>query len=151
MLCSASDPNSCSGETICIGTSCEPAFGRIYRFSSITATAAAQNQGGSAWDVFGGAPDPQVTVKLNGTAIITTGSKGDTFTASFSESTEQEIVAGSKLQLIESDADVNAADKVLDCTIDPLSADRLRTQFVECDGNGTETGSQIVIRIEAKG
>ena len=44
--CSPADPNSCSGETICIGTTCEPAFNRIYTFGQISITVAAKNQGG---------------------------------------------------------------------------------------------------------
>lgn len=150
-LCSPADPNSCSGETICIGTTCEAAFNRIYSFSMISVKVASLNQGGSAWDVLGGAPDPQVTVKLNGTTILSTGSKGDVFSAAFNETTDQQIVAGSKLELQSSDADVNAADKILNCVADPLSADLLRARVLQCDGTGTEAGSQIVIHIDAKG
>jgi len=149
-VCNPDDSNSCSGETVCIGTKCEPAFNRIYRFLNITATVASLNQTGSAWDSFGGAPDPQVIVKLNGTAIITTASKADVFSASFSETIDQQVVAGSKLELILQDADLNAADPIHSCVIDPLSAQKLRERGVHCDGTGTEAGSQVVVHFDAK-
>jgi hypothetical protein len=150
-VCSPADPNSCSGETICIGTTCEDAFNRIYSFSTVTVKVASLNQGGSAWDVLGGAPDPQVVVKLNDATILTTAVKSDVFSASFTESVDQQIVAGSKLELTSQDSDVGAADKILDCVANPLSAELLRAHAIQCDGNGTEAGSQITIHIDAKG
>ena len=149
-VCDPNDANSCSGETVCIGTTCEPAFNRIYRFKDITSTVSSLNQNGQAWDSFGGAPDPQVIVKLNGTVILTTASKSDVFTASFTESIDQQVVAGSKLELILQDADLNAADPIHSCIIDPLSAQKLRERGVHCDGTGTEAGSQVVIHFDAK-
>jgi hypothetical protein len=150
-LCSVGDPSSCAGETICIGTMCEPAFNRIYTFSGISVTVATQNPGGSAWDPLGGAPDPFVVVKLNGTSILTTANVSDVFAASYTETTDQQIVAGSTLQMTMSDADVGGDDLILDCTIDPLTADELRHAVVECDGSGPTAGSTIIIHIDVKG
>jgi len=150
-VCSPADPTSCSGETICIGTSCEAAFDRIYTFSQISVLVAANNQGGSDWDPLGGQPDPQVEVKLNGAVILTTGHKDNTFTASFTESTEKQIVAGSKLELNMTDDDGVGDDAIFSCTTDPLSAELLREAVITCNGSGTESGSQIVIHINAKG
>src|SRR5262245_3461125 len=143
--CSPGDPNSCSGETICIGTTCEAAFDRIYRFSGIAVTVAAQDPAGAAWDPLGGAPDPFVAVKLNGTSIVTTANVSDVFAATYTETTDQTIVAGSSLQMTMSDADVGGDDVILDCTIDPLAADALRRGVVECDGSGPTAGSTIVM------
>jgi len=151
LTCSPADPNSCAGETICIGTTCEPAFDRIYRFSSIAITAAAKNPGGSAWDPFGGAPDPFVEVKLNATSILVTANHSDVFAATYTESVEQQIVAGSALEMTMSDADIGGNDLMLDCTIDPLTADALRHGVVECDGSGPTAGSTIVMHIDVKG
>ena len=150
-VCSASDPSSCSGETICIGTMCEPAFNRIYTFSGISVTVASKNPGGSAWDPLGGAPDPFVEIKLNGMSVLKTKNVSDVFSATYTESTDQQIVAGSKLELTLSDADVGGDDLILDCVADPLTADELRHAALQCDGSGPTAGSQIVIRIDVKG
>jgi len=150
-LCSVGDPNSCAGETICVGTMCEPAFNRIYTFSEISVTVATKNPGGSAWEPLGGAPDPFVEVKLNGTSILKTANVSDVFAATYTESTDQQIVAGSTLQLTMSDADVTGDDLILDCTIDPLTADELRHAVVECDGSDTTAGSTIIMHIDVKG
>ena len=149
-VCSPSDPNSCSGETICIASHCEAAYGRIYKFGDISATIAAQNTGGSAWDAFGGAPDPKVTVKLQGQTILTTSVKSDTFTAQFTESTERELIAGQKLEVSLVDADVNSDDGVLNCVADPLEAAFLRAGGIMCAGTGTSTGSSVTVHITPK-
>ena len=150
-VCSSADPTSCSGETICVGTTCEPAFNRIYSFSQISVTVATNNPGGSAWDPFGGAPDPQVTVKLNGMQILQTSVASNTFAASYSESVDQEIVGGSTLELDVQDSDVGGADDILDCTFDPLTADQLRQAIVQCIGTGTQDGSTITMHVDVKG
>jgi hypothetical protein len=130
---------------------CEPAFNRIYTFSQISVTVAAKNPGGSAWDPLGGAPDPFVEVTLNGTSILKTANVSDTFAASYTETTDQQILAGSTLELKMSDADVTGDDLILDCTIDPLTADQLRRAVIECDGSGDTAGSTILMHIDAKG
>jgi len=150
-VCSPADPSSCAGETICIGTTCEPAFNRIYTFGQISITVAAKNQGGGDWDPLGGQPDPQVAVKLNGTQVLSTGFKDNVFTAAFTESTDQQIVGGSKLELDMSDDDGIGDDHIFGCTHDPITADDLRQAVIQCDGSGTEAGSQIVIHINVKG
>ena len=151
MICSPADPTSCSGETVCIGTTCEPAFNRIYSFSQISVTVATNNPGGSAWDPLGGAPDPQVTVKLNGTQILQTSVASNTFSASYSEMADQEIVGGSTLEVDVQDSDVGAADDILDCTFDPLTAEQLREAVVQCVGTGTQDGSTITMHVDVNG
>ena len=95
---------------------------------------------------------PFVTVKLNGTQIIQTANKTDALTASFTEATDQQIVAGSKLELIIADNDdTSGDDQILDCVIDPLGADLLRDAIVSCTGSGGQTGSTVIIHIDAKG
>lgn len=151
LTCNPQVPSDCTGETICVGTMCEPAFGRIYHFSQIAVTVAAQNPGGSAWDPFGGAPDPQVVITLNGTDIIKTGVASDTFSATYTDTNDTEIIAGSTLELHVTDSDVGAADEILDCKIDPLGADVLRQIVVGCAGSGQTAGSSITMNIDVKG
>ena len=151
LTCNPSNPTSCSGENICVAMTCEPAFNRIYHFSAISVVVAAQNPGGSAWDPFGGAPDPWVSVKLNGTEIIHTPSVTDVFQASYTDTSDTEIVGGSTLELVVADSDFGGDDQILDCIIDPLGADVLRQTIVHCDGTGGNTGSSVTMYIDVKG
>lgn len=152
LTCSPSDPTSCTGENICVGTTCVDAFNRIYHFSNISVVVAAQNPGGTAWDPLGGAPDPWVIVKLNGTQIIATAVKSDVFSATYTETTDTEIVGGSTLELHVQDSDaVGGDDQILDCMIDPLGADLLRMHVVECAGSGGTAGSSVTMQIDVNG
>lgn len=149
--CDPAFPSDCAGETICVGDMCEAAFDRIYDFSSISVVVAAQNRGGSAWDPLGGAPDPVVEVKLNGEAVITTGSVSDVFSASYTESTSETILAGSTLELHVFDADVGGDDDIMTCSFDPLTAADLREAVLTCDGTGTEAGSSVTLWVTVRG
>jgi hypothetical protein len=151
-VCDPADPTSCSGETICIAQVCEAAFDRIYHFAGIAVTVADKNPDGSAWDPLGGAPDPHVTVKLNDTTVLTTADSTDSFSGTYTETVDQQIVAGSKLELlIDDDDSTSGDDRILDCVIDPLSADLLRDGIVGCSGTGTLAGSAVTMSITPKG
>ena len=152
LTCSPGDPTSCSGENICVGTTCENAFNRIYHFSNIAVVVASQNPGGSAWDPLGGAPDPWVRVSLNGTQFLATSVVSDVFAATYTENADTEIIGGSMLELNVSDSDaVGGDDLILDCTFDPLGADLLRQHIVRCDGTGGDAGSSVTMQIDVKG
>jgi hypothetical protein len=149
-VCSPGDPSSCSAETICIAQKCEPAFGRIYQFHDAVVTVAEHNMGGGTWDIAGGAPDPFLVIKLNDVEILHTASKGDTFSATFTNKVDHEIIAGSKLDLTIYDDDFDGPDTILHCVIDPLSAELLREGGVSCAGVGNQSASSLTLPISVK-
>lgn len=151
LTCDPVVPSDCSGETICVVDSCEAAFDRIYDFSGLEVAVATQNQGGSAWDPLGGAPDPVVEVRLNGETLITTGSATDVFSATYAETTNATILAGSTLELHVFDADVGGDDDILSCSFDPLTAADLREAVLTCTGTGAEAGSSVTLWITVRG
>jgi hypothetical protein len=58
--------------------------GRQYRLTINSATVPQFDSTGSSWDGFGGAPDPQVDVIVDGSVIGSTGTRQDVFTPSWS-------------------------------------------------------------------
>lgn len=138
--CDPRQPSDCSGETICIGDSCESAFGRTYSVYVYNLDVASQDTEGVAWDGGGGAPDPFVNVHLNGQLILATSIDQDTFTPEFGESVDVVIPAGARLEFNAWDEDISEHDWILGCIVDPLTADYLRIYGPVCQGNA-ETGT----------
>jgi hypothetical protein len=132
--CSPSDPNSCTGEQICVGTSCVGAFGRTYTISVYQLIVKTTDPLGDSWDAVGGAPDPYVVIALSGTTILTTAEVQDTFTPTFSDSVDVVIPAGAKFRFDAWDGDVSDDDWIIGCEIDPLTANFLRALGPRCDG-----------------
>src|SRR5262245_52824672 len=65
--CDELNPNSCSGEQICVAQRCENAFPRIYLVAIGQAHLADRNPNGACWDEPGcGAPDPLVAIFVDG-------------------------------------------------------------------------------------
>jgi len=137
----ACDPaaDTCGGETICVADQCEGAFGRFYRIDGVVASFAEFDSTNTCWDGNCGAPDPFVQFTLNGEVVLTTVSSSDTFNASFGESADVLIPAGSqlKIQAFDDDGSSSAPDLGVDCVADPLSADLLRGRVLTCDFFGS--------------
>ena len=55
------------------------ADGRAYTLSVSSVALSTTNQNGEAWDPFGGAPDPYIAVRINGTQTIFSATLSDTF------------------------------------------------------------------------
>jgi hypothetical protein len=131
--CTVGDPNSCTGETICIANACENAFGRNYRITVVDGVFTEANANGSAWDIGGGLPDGKVTVRLNG-AAHTTPSVDDTLMPTFNFVTPPLLIpGGSRLEIVVVDADVKN---------EPLTADLLRAG-ARCSGTGPLSGAHV--------
>lgn len=133
-------PADCSGETICINESCEPAFGRTYRVAVYQLQLSDQTPDGEAWDAGGGAPDAFVNVHLNGELILATSAVQDTFTPEFAEFVDVVIPAGARLEFHAWDEDISEHDWLIGCIVDPLTADTLRIYGPVCEGTA-ETGT----------
>jgi hypothetical protein len=143
--CGVCDPANdlCPDNDICIVDQCEPAFGRSYLFSGFELVLGPENQGGGDWDPFGGSPDPKIELHLNGTRILETGSRGDTFDAVFNETVNATLNDGDLLEVRVLDVDPDADDIALQCFADPIPADLLRFRAVQCsntNGNGNVVG-----------
>jgi hypothetical protein len=138
--CSPNDPDSCSGSDICIVDACEPAFGRTYEVSVFNLTINTTNQKGTSWDSVGGAPDPYVVISINDGELLYTSEVQDTFEPTFADSTTVVIPAGAKFRFDAWDSDVDPADWIIGCEIDPLTADYLRAFGPTCTGTA-ETGT----------
>ena len=129
--------DDCAGETICIAGACEAAFGRRYRFSSISVSIPDRKPDGTSWDALGGAPDPFVEVWLNDTTLVLrTSVVDDVFDASYSETGDATIGAGDSVFVDVLDEDIAEHDPVYGCTADPMPADVLRGRGASCASAG---------------
>ncbi len=133
--CSAADPDSCSGETICIGTTCEAAFPRFYTLTVGDVTIAQRDDNGECWDAACGAPDPFLVILVNGAELGRTSTRQDVFSASFDEAFDIELVAGSELRVAMFDEDLTDDDIIVACGADSLDAATIRLRDLACAGD----------------
>jgi hypothetical protein len=149
-VCLTCDPaaDDCSGEEICIVDACQPAFGRVYRFSGFQLSLGTRDRNNGCWDsscsdTSPDKPDPKVELFLNGTRFLETSTKSNVFNATYSEAVTINIPAGSRFTVQVLDVDDNADDLAIACTNDPLEADLLRGRALVCQNtvNGIDVGS----------
>ena len=75
----------CSDLEVCVEPfpesepACALANGRAYTLSVSSVVLSTTDQDGEAWDPFGGAPDPYIAVRINGTQTIFSATLSDTF------------------------------------------------------------------------
>ncbi|MDQ3368296.1 MAG: hypothetical protein M3680_22960 [Myxococcota bacterium] len=140
--CTVADPTSCSGETVCIGTTCQNAFGRNYRIKVGSAVFTEKKADGSAWDVGGGLPDGMVTLTVNG-ATRSTPVIDNTLTPTWNYVTPPTLIPGGTVLKIEVlDADVASNDLAWTCTRNPLTAAQLRAGL-RCSGVGALAAARV--------
>jgi len=140
--CTPSDPNSCTGETVCIGTTCENAFGRFYKVKVISAVIPEKNASGGAWDPFGGLPDPKVNVTVNGTTFSTP-VINDTLMPVWNFLSDPVLIpGGSDFKINVVDSDLTGDDQILGCENNPLGADLIRAGAV-CSGTGALSAGHV--------
>ncbi len=144
--CQASNPNSCAGETVCISGRCEAAFPRRYSITITDLILPTRDTNDECWDVGCGAPDPFVEVVLNGTVIGETTTVQDTFTVTYNEVFEANIIAGSDLSLNVYDDDLTAPDFATGCGAEPLTAAHIRDATLACNGSTGNISFIIVPR-----
>jgi len=133
--CSAAE-DTCPGDSICIASRCEAAFGRIYDIRSLTVTVPTLDPNGLYWDIGGGAPDLVVTIAINGTVRAQTGTVNDQFSATFPGPYAVQPVGGGSLLLVAYDEDVTTFDLAYACRADPLTAEMLRRRRLGCASGG---------------
>jgi hypothetical protein len=140
--CTASDPSSCTGETVCISGSCVNAFGRNYRIKVVSALFTQKKADGSSWDIGGGLPDPKVTITINGVAT-TTPVIDNTLTPTWNFVTPPTLIPGGTVfQIQVVDADLAADDPAWSCTNNPLAADLIRAG-ARCSGVGALAAAHV--------
>jgi hypothetical protein len=144
--CSTS-PDNCTGENICISGTCVSAFGRVYHIVIFDGTMSATDANGSAWDAFGGLPDPMVRLTLNGTSLGMTSAKANTLTPAWNEYLTAVIPAGSTFVINVLDEDVTVNDTMFTCQSSPLTANLLRVRgapyYASCSGTGALSDSKV--------
>jgi len=138
---------ACSGETVCVENACADAFPRFYMITVESVTFPTMKANGDCWDEPGcGAPDPQVTIKLNDNKIAELDTDDDMFSATFPDAIEAQIIAGSKLEIALEDEDIIDSEEVLTCTYNPLTADKIRNGDLSCSGAGASITAHIAVR-----
>lgn len=144
--CTESDWTTCSGETICINGECQAAFGRVYRISDLQVTFPELDANGETWDGFGGAPDPIATIFLNQVPVLQTAEVDDRFFATFIESAEVTIPAGSHFEVDVYDSDSVSNDFAFGVYWDPLDADHLHVGLLTWNSGGASISLWITPR-----
>ncbi|MEO8699610.1 MAG: hypothetical protein ABI867_06180 [Kofleriaceae bacterium] len=140
--CTVGDPNSCTGETICINNTCENAFGRNYKIKIASAVFTEKKANGDAWDIAGGLPDGKATITINNVAT-TTPVIGDTLMPVWNFVTPPTLIPGGTILKIEVvDDDVAADDAGWACQNNPLTAELLRAG-ARCSGVGALANAHV--------
>lgn len=122
----------CSDDSICVNDACESAFGRTYEFQVLLTMLETTDPNGDPWDINGGAPDPYVIVKINGTQVLRTDTLDNTFAGEFPNTSLEVIPAGASIQAIIYDADLDSDDEVYVCEANPVTAQQLRDGAIIC-------------------
>lgn len=127
-------PDTCGGDDICASGFCSSAFGRRYNIYIQTATLPERDDAGECWDAACGAPDPFVTVVVDGVAVGTTITRDDVFTADWGQMFPATIFAGSTIEMTVYDEDLTVDDPAFTCTIAAIDAATLRVGDLNCAG-----------------
>lgn len=94
----------------CMSNACALNPSGLWQLTVTSGMIATQNQSGSAWDSFGGAPDPIACLTINGSRSCTT-SRADTFTPSWNMSvgpmTATALLAGITAEILDEDVSIN--------------------------------------------
>ena len=128
---------ACSGETICIGEQCEPAYNRFYALTVVDGEVTERNADGDCWDgiIDCDAPDLQVKISLNGEVIERTDSVDGVFQAEFDEIFAFNVLAGSELTLELVDYDFVPPDDVAVTCTTVLTPEVLRDGDLSCESD----------------
>ena len=102
----------CGVELACVASACQSAFPRTYVFTFRSATIAKYNADGGSWDFNGGAPDPRMTLEVDGKVVCQTSTVQDTFDPTWNESCEVELFQTSKVAFSAWDMDVSEHDLI---------------------------------------
>ncbi len=145
--CMASNPFSCSGDTICVADACVPAFGRSYVFTVTTGTLPQVDGTGASWDEGGGLPDVFVTLTVNG-AVFTTPVVVDSVTPAWNFATPPvPVPADTALRIAVYDDDEPMDTQAWACSTDPVAIEFLRGGGLGCSGPGSLPGARVNVTV----
>ncbi len=146
-VCQLSNPLSCPGELYCTEGICREAFGNTYAFTRFRIKVPERKPNGECWDTInnrpGGeceAPDLIVELRVNGREGGGTSSeKKDHYEAVFYERIEARLAQDDNLQLLVLDRERHSSEDevVLECTIESLTAEKLRRLDFDCKGSAS--------------
>ena len=132
---------ACLGDQICVGTTCAPAFPRSYQLE-LYASLGSRDPDGACWDdLFCGAPDPYVTVRVDGVNVYRTREASESFSARYpGERVTVSLRSGSEVFLEAWDSDVDLDDFAARCAV-TVSASTLRRGELRCTTFGVDESS----------
>jgi hypothetical protein len=134
--CSAA-ADTCTGDSICIASACEAAFGRLYDVQALSVTLPTTDPDGNSWDFGGGAPDPFITISVDNVIVATTPTVDDQFSATFAGPFPIQPIGGASLLLVAYDEDLTTDELAYSCEANPLTAAQLRTRHLACASGGS--------------
>lgn len=124
--------DTCAGESICQGTSCVTAFGRVYEIRDVAITVPTTDPNGAAWDLGGGAPDLKISILVNNVVVQSSAEVSDQFSATFAGPFVVQPVAGGNLTINVVDVDATIDDAAFSCVASPITAAQLRSRSLGC-------------------
>lgn len=122
----------CVGDTLCIGTTCEPAFPRTYTMT-LAVSMATRDPNGQCWDEpFCGEPDPFAVVKLDGVEIGRTPEQSGSFASWPGRPFTLTLDRPRSVSIEIFDSDVDVDDFAARCEATPVTAADLRRGRLSC-------------------
>lgn len=135
--CIASMTDTCSGDQVCIGTTCQAAFPHAYAITNLSITAPNLKMDGTPWDPDeDGTPDLYADISVAGALVATTDVIQNSYSASFPGPFMVTLDANVSLDVKASDKDDAASELVYDCGIPMVSALLVRVRYALCSGTG---------------
>lgn len=122
-VCGCNDAYDCDATSICYQSDCVMAYGRQYKVTFESALIDETAPDGSAWDTFGGAPDPFVSYKFDN-VTGSTSTKDDTLQPAWNESVDVQLSQNQTISVTVYDEDTASHDEIgyVDLSQIPVSA-----------------------------
>lgn len=135
--CIASMTDTCDGDNVCIGTTCQAAFPHAYAITKLSVTAPNLKSNGMPWDPDeDGAPDLYADISVGGTIVATTDPVQNSYNATFAGPYMVMLTAGTSLDVKASDKDDASSELVFDCPVPMVNALFMRVRYGLCSGAG---------------
>lgn len=142
--CIAASTDTCSGDQVCIGTTCQAAFPHAYAITNLSITAPNLRPDGMPWDPDeDGTPDLYADISVGGTVVMTTDVVQNSYNATFQGPYMVMLDADVALDVKASDKDDTTSELVYDCSVPMVSALLLRVRTVLCSGTGVTLNYKI--------
>lgn len=136
--CMVASTDTCTADTVCIGTTCQPAFPHAYAITQLSITAPAVRPDGMPWSSApDGSPSLYADISVAGAVITTTMVNPTSYNATFAGPFAVTLDANVDLDVKASSNDGSGALLVYDCDVPMVSALVLRTHYILCSGTGT--------------